>query len=88
MFRYGEPDDIQKLTLAILRLSLCSYYKLQMFWREGLKWGEIRIVALDKMESTHTPQSRRGGSSVTTEYCLLHLIMPRRHKDTERAPKC
>ena len=51
----------------------CLYYKLQMFWREGLCRGEIRTVALDKMESTHTPQRRGDVPSVTNRIIACRI---------------
>lgn len=72
MFRYESPMTFRNwhcITAAVT----CSYYKLQMFWREGLCRGEIRTVALDKMGSTHTPQRREDVPSVTNRIIACRI---------------
>ena len=72
MFRYENLMTFRNwhcITAAVT----CLYYKLQMFWREGLCRGEIRTVALDKMESTHTPQRRGDVPSVTNRIIACRI---------------
>lgn len=87
MFRYENLMTFRNWH-GITGAVTCLYYKLQMFWKEGLCRGGIRMVALDKMESTHTPQRRGAVPSVTNRIIACRIWRcPEDTKNTERAPK-